>query len=176
MTAARLVVVAGLPGAGKTTLAREVAARIGATFLRIDSIETVISRTLVPVRDSPVGYVVAQQVAADQLRAGRPVVADAVNGVEPARRSWDELAREHDVLPVYVEVTCSDVAEHRRRVEQRAADLEGQGLLTWQQVLDREWQPFGRDRIVVDNRGTVDDAVAWVLEQFRWGDPASGDG
>jgi hypothetical protein len=41
----------------------------------------------------PVGYVVAERVAADQLIAGRDVVADAVNGVAAARAGWRTASR-----------------------------------------------------------------------------------
>jgi predicted kinase len=34
-----LIAFAGLPGTGKTTIARELARRIGAVYLRIDTIE-----------------------------------------------------------------------------------------------------------------------------------------
>src|SRR5579875_1720649 len=81
----QLIVFGGVPGVGKTALARRVAERLDATFLRIDTIEAAIVSTLAPLEDSPVGYVVAGRVAADQLRAGRPVVADAVNNIKPAR-------------------------------------------------------------------------------------------
>ena len=37
-----LVIFAGLPGVGKTAMARELARQIGATHLRIDSIEQAI--------------------------------------------------------------------------------------------------------------------------------------
>ena len=35
-----LIVFGGLPGAGKTTIARELARQIGAAYVRIDSIDT----------------------------------------------------------------------------------------------------------------------------------------
>lgn len=76
----------GLPGVGKTALARQVADRLEATFLRIDTIEAAIVSTLMPFANNAVGYVVAGWVAADQLCAGRSVVADAVNNVPDARR------------------------------------------------------------------------------------------
>ena len=87
-----MVVFAELPGSGKSTLARGVADAIGATCLRIDTIESAIVSTLMPYRDNPVGYVVAERIAADQLDAGRDVVADAVNGVAAAWAGWVMLA------------------------------------------------------------------------------------
>jgi predicted kinase len=51
---ALLVVFAGLPGSGKSVLARGVADVIGATYLRIDSVESAIVSTLMPFRDNPV--------------------------------------------------------------------------------------------------------------------------
>ena len=44
-----------------------------------------------PYRDNPAGYIVTVRVAADQLVAGRDVVADAVNGVAAARTGWVAL-------------------------------------------------------------------------------------
>ena len=45
-----LVVFAGLPGTGKSLLARGVADAIGATYLRIDTIESaVISTLMLPI-------------------------------------------------------------------------------------------------------------------------------
>ena len=52
-------------------LSRGVADAIGATYLRIDSIESAIVATLMPFTDNPVGYVIAERVAADQLAGGR---------------------------------------------------------------------------------------------------------
>jgi predicted kinase len=106
-----LVVFAGLPGSGKSVLARGVADAIGATYLRIDTIEAAIVATLMPFQDNPVGYVVAERVA----------VADAVNGVAPPRARWVTLAAETGAALRFVDVRCSDAAEHRRRGRTRHA-------------------------------------------------------
>jgi predicted kinase len=160
----QLVVFAGMPGVGKTTVAREVAARLHATFLRIDTIEAAIQSTLTPFVGNPVGYVVAGRVAVDQLRAGGTVVADAVNGVEVARQGWVDVARECSVALAFVEVTCSDVGEHRRRVETRTSEMPGHGVPTWDQVQSRQWQPFTQDRLVIDNVGDSSVSVLRVLD------------
>jgi predicted kinase len=164
-----LVVFAGLPGSGKSVLARGVADAIGATYLRIDSIESAIVSTLVPYRDNPVGYVVAERVAADQLVAGRDVVADAVNGVAAARAGWVALAaRTHPVLR-FVEVRCSDAAEHRRRVETREPEMSGHGVPTWEQVLRRRYEPWPLElpaRLIIDNIGDAAVHVAQIVSEL----------
>ncbi|MGW5388352.1 AAA family ATPase [Nocardia sp. NPDC003963] len=160
--AARLVVFAGLPGCGKTTLARALADELGATFLRIDTFEAAIVSTLLPFEDNPVGYVAAAWVAEDQLVGGRPVVVDACNNVPAARTIWTDLARESGARLHWVEVICSDTVEHRRRVEAREPDRPGQGNPTWAQVRARRWEPFTEARILIDNRGTAAAHVATI--------------
>jgi predicted kinase len=160
----RLVVFCGLPGVGKSSLSRRIADRLGATYLRIDTIEAAIVSTLMPFHGNPVGYVVAGRIAADQLRAGRSVVADAVNGVADARRGWVSVAQECGVPIRFVVVTCTDSAEHRRRVESRTAEMPGHGVPTWEQVRHRRWDPFLAGHLVVDNVGDVETGVTEVLD------------
>jgi len=67
-----LIIFAGLPGVGKTALARGLARELGAVHLRIDTIEMAIWRSR--MRDDrdleDVGYQVAYGIAADNLRLG----------------------------------------------------------------------------------------------------------
>jgi hypothetical protein len=52
--------------------------------------------------------------------------------------------------PIEVEVTCSDPAQHRNRVETRSADIKGLRLPTWQEVVSREYEPWERNHVVID--------------------------
>src|SRR5258708_16918630 len=74
-----LIIFGGRPGTGKTTIARELARRIGALYLRIDSIEQGILRSALGVESvEDAGYRAAYAVAEDNLRLGGAVVADSV--------------------------------------------------------------------------------------------------
>ena len=64
MRRAMLIVLGGLPGVGKTTIARELAHRLGAVHIRIDSIELAIREsgvTVVSIDDAGyrVGYAIS---------------------------------------------------------------------------------------------------------------------
>jgi predicted kinase len=126
-----LIVFGGLPGVGKTTLAKAVAKKCAAVYLRIDTIEAAMRRS-VALRDDigPAGYVIAYWVAEENLRLGQPVVADSVNPLQVTRDSWTLVARKALVNLVEVEVVCSDAAEHRSRIESRSIDLDGLPPLT----------------------------------------------
>ncbi|GHE95388.1 hypothetical protein GCM10014715_59630 [Streptomyces spiralis] len=45
----------------------------------------------------------------------------------------------------FLRLTCSDPAEHRRRVTSLSADIPGLPLPDWQQAVDREYEPWDRE-------------------------------
>jgi predicted kinase len=161
-----LIVFAGLPGVGKTSIARELARELGAVYLRIDSIEQALRDAGAESLDDA-GYRAAYRVAADNLRLGRTVVADSVNPIEITRKAWREVAAGTAVSLVEIEVVCSDPAEHRRRVETRASDVAGLTVPSWDQVAARRYDPWNRHRIVVDTAGrSVEDCLREVRESL----------
>ena len=157
-----LIVLGGLPGTGKTTIARELARAIDGVHIRIDSIEqAILESRLSPASVEDAGYRAAYAVAEDNLRLGRTVIADSVNSLSITRDAWLRVANRAQVAIVEVEVECSDAAEHRRRVEDRFGDLPGLPALTWQDVVTREYQPWERDHLVIDTAGrTVEQCVS----------------
>ena len=144
-----LIVFGGLPGTGKTTLSREVARRCGAVYLRIDTIEQSIRATM-PVEMGAAGYAVAMALARQNLSIGQTVVADAVNPVDEAREAWREIAAQLSTRVLEIEVVCSDVQEHRRRVESRGSDIEGHIPPTWAEVVRRHYVPWVSPHWTID--------------------------
>ncbi len=160
-----LIVLAGLPGVGKTTLARELAQLLEAVHIRIDSIEIAIRAsgiTVVSVDDA--GYRVGCAVAEDNLRLGRTVIADSVNPLPLTRDAWLEVGQRAQVRTVEVEIECSDYQEHRRRVEGRLGEIPGLHGPTWPEVMARDYRPWERTRIVIDTAGRT---VAQSLATLR---------
>jgi predicted kinase len=161
-----LIAVGGLPAAGKTAIARELARQIGAVHLRIDSIEQAIRASGVvsqPLNDA--GYRVAYAVAEDNLRIGLTVIADSVNPLQLTRDAWVEVANRVQVRVIEIEVKCSDAIEHRRRVESRTTDVSGLTLPAWEEVVSREYQPWDREHFAIDTAGrTVEQSVKELRE------------
>jgi predicted kinase len=145
---ATLVVFGGLPGVGKTTIASRVAAETGAVFLRIDVIEMALHDEGVAVEGQ--GYAVAYGLAESNLRLGLTVIADSVNPIPLTREAWRAVAARAGAALVEVEVICSDLAEHRSRVENRVTDLPGFVPPTWAEVLGRDYQARDDGRLVID--------------------------
>jgi predicted kinase len=148
-----LIAFSGLPGTGKTSIARELARRLHSTYLRIDTIEQAIVScgNIDPIMEE--GYEAAYRVAAENLRIGQQIVADSVNPLAITREAWAEVAREANVRLVNVEIVCSDETEHRRRVEVRSSDIPDLVLPTWDKVKNREYHPWTQPRIVIDTAG-----------------------
>lgn len=71
-----LIVLSGLPGVGKTTIARELARSLTAVHVHVDSIERALRQGGLVVEAE--GYAVAQAVAADNLRVGQTVILSAL--------------------------------------------------------------------------------------------------
>src|SRR5690348_6570314 len=136
-----IVAIGGLPGVGKTTVARELARRVGAAHVRIDALESaLVTAGLVPgpAEVGPAGYDLALAVADTCLSAGGDVVVDAVFPLAISRQPFSDLAERHGVLIHWIRLVCSDPAEHRRRVESRVFDLPGSGRPDWAAVTRRE--------------------------------------
>ena len=145
-----LIALSGLPGTGKTTIARLLAQRLPAVHVRVDTIEQALLRTAGMAPLGAEGYVVAYGVAADNLRLGHRVIADCVNAVQVSRDAWKHVAKECSVGYLPVHLVCSDAVEHRRRLSERQADIKGHVLPSWEHVSASPFDPPAPGVLSVD--------------------------
>lgn len=145
-----LVLLSGLPGAGKTTLAGALVERLGAVHLESDAVR----RQLFPepqYTPEEHGAVFARMaaLARDELEAGRVVIVDATNLTRRDRRQFVRLANGAGGL-VAVRVTApADVI--RDRLGRPRAGFSQAGVEVYERMAGRE-QGFDGPAVVVDTR------------------------
>lgn len=141
---------------------------MAATYLRIDVIEQAIrAADVLAAGVGPAGYGVANAIAEANLAGGRTVIADCVNPIAESRRAWREVAARAMAPLLEIEVVCSDLHEHRRRVEERMPDIPGLTPPTWQSVMQHEFEPWDGPHLVLDTaRLGPGEAIALVEERM----------
>ena len=148
-----LVVVCGLPGTGKTTVAREITERLDARLLRTD----VVRKDLF---DDP-AYTEAETEAvyaelfdrATAALADESVVLDATFRTEAFRTGAREAARSVDAAFRLVGVECTDEVV-RERIHARSDDASDADVAVYEQFRET-YDPVQDADLVVDNSGEL---------------------
>ncbi|VVD78159.1 MULTISPECIES: AAA family ATPase [Pandoraea] len=168
-----LIAFGGLPGTGKTTVAQALARKLAAVYLRIDTLEQAFMAAGSNGADiGPAGYLAGYAVAKDNLRLGLTVVADSVNSLHVTRNAWRRVALEAGVSIFEIELICSDKTAHRLRVEERQADILGHKLPTWKDVLERQYDAWESEHLVIDTaNASIERAVETIDRRLSMPDP-----
>jgi len=174
-----LIVLAGLPGAGKSAVAEDLGRALGCAVLAVDPAEAAMWRAGVrpPQPSHHAAYIIVEVIAAEQIALGHDVIVDAVNGPEEAREQWRQLAARLGVRLLFVEVVCSDDAVHRDRLAHRHRRIDGFPEPTWEGVLQRRatFPPWTGDRLTLDTVRSREANIRRVLARLdRQRVPADG--
>lgn len=168
-----LVVLAGRPGTGKTTIGKLLARRLRAAYLRTDVIAAPMLRSRLTEDHAAAGrvaYDIACEVATESLQACTPVVVDGVHATHELRALWRGVSTATETRLVQLETTLTDELEHRRRVESRQTG----GYLgpTWEQILEMNYDDWSEaidgSRLLVDTSDS-ETAVAACLAHVQLG-------
>jgi predicted kinase len=168
-----VLLVTGLPGTGKSTIAERVAPSLGAPVFGWDWAMAALT-PYGPVVEAlqslghrdvhAVGWAMVCQTARAQLRRGMSVVLDGLadDAVVAQVRA---LARDHGGRATVVLTTCDDEAVHEARIDGRQRHIPGWYELTWDRVLVTKgrWVPPDDVDLVVPAEGDLDANVARVL-------------
>ncbi len=172
MKKGQLLIFSGLPGSGKSTIAKLLAKKIHAVYIRIDTIENALKDICKMQRVEGEGYRLAYRIAKDNLKAGNIVIADSVNPIELSRNGWINTAKETNSESVNIEVICSDKIVHKARVEDRLhnnQEIPGHKWPSWEQVTNKEYEPWDKslDLTVDTSTNSPEICVELILDYIK---------
>lgn len=162
-----LIVFAGLPGTGKSSLAEAVGRELGIPVFAKDWLEATLRRSGLGASEKAgyAGYELLTTLAQRQLQLGQSVILDSVASSEAVRARWRELAATHHADWRVIECVCSDEASHRARLAVRERGIPGWHELTWEDVervkaYYAEWQD---ERLTIDTVSPLAENIKTVL-------------
>jgi predicted kinase len=167
-----LIIVGGLPGSGKSTIAEQAARMIHGALIAKDVVEATLGRSGIgrEANSGWAGYEVLNSLADAQLRVGGSAVLDSVAAYDRLRDGWREIGRRHGATVQEVECICSDERSHRSRIEARQRNIPGWYELTWQEIEDvrSRYEPWRGEHLVLDAVRPLEDNLA-ALEAYLRG-------
>jgi predicted kinase len=163
---ATLYIFSGLPGTGKSTLATRLSMHLGASYLRVDTIEQSL-KDLCGLKVYAEGYQLAYRLASDNLIQGLNVVGDSCNSVPESRDEWQQTAIDSGAKYVNIEIYCSNKVEHKTRVVNRDSSVKGLILPSWESVKARKYHSWDSEVISIDTAGELpEQSIQKLIERL----------
>jgi aminoglycoside phosphotransferase family enzyme/predicted kinase len=177
----RLVVVAGLSGTGKSTVAAALHARTGFAPINSDTTRKRLAGIAATARPGPALYTSERSAATyaamyaaarAELAAGRGAILDATFQRRAHRDAARTVALESGVPILFAECVAPEEEIHRRLAERGRADTDASDA-DWA-VYEQQrgnYEPFAADehaqRIVVDTTAALDRQLATIEAALR---------
>lgn len=175
MNKPHLIVFAGLPGTGKSSLAEEVGRQLQMPVFAKDWLEATLKRCELQPKDetSPnlgyAGYELLTVLAERQLALGQSVILDSVASIEKIRQEWRAIAEKYAANWSVIECVCSDESVHRQRLLTRQRDILGWHELAWSDVeqVKSYYHRWTEDRLIIDSMNPFEENCQQVLKYLQ---------
>jgi len=164
-----LLMLSGLPGTGKSFLARRLSAALRAPVIETDLVrKTLFPNPTYSADESAVVHWVSRLLMKKLLARGVPIILDATNLIESQRELIYHLAEQAGARLVIVQ-TVAPPEVVRARLERRFSQRDPEDLsdATWgvyRRMAERQ-QPIRRPHLVVDTSEDLELAVPKIIRE-----------
>jgi len=163
----RIILIGGIPGTGKTTLAKEISNRLEIPYFNKDLLESaLIGKGICTIEElNGIGYVLMERIALSELKFGRSVILDSVASYKRVNEHWESF-KTKEIR--YIECICSDLKLHKTRLESRKRNIPNWYELTWSDIetILKSYGPCFEARLNIDSikplKENVERAIKYV--------------
>ncbi len=161
-----LLAVGGLPGTGKTTVARRLALACGGELIRTDVVRKLLypQPTYTPAEVEQV-YAEVMRRAVGTLRRGQYVVIDATFQRQSQRDAVEEIARQHGFPWRFVLVTAAEEVI-ATRLSQRRGDASDADLAVYLHMR-AHFEPVNQPHSLLENSGPLEALESQLAPLFH---------
>jgi predicted kinase len=168
-----LVLLSGLPGSGKSYLARRLAEEMPFLIIESDRVRKILFPSpQYAAEESMLTHRTSHALIEKKLRAGVRVIHDATNLIGFHRELVRRIAERAKARVIIVRVVASEEAI-RQRMEKRQEsrtphDLSDADWSVYQRMVPRE-EPIRRPHLVVDTGADLEEGIRKILREVRRG-------
>lgn len=164
-----LILVCGLPGTGKSTLANNLARKINATVLRTDVIrKELFKRPRYTEEEKKLIYDIVFLIAKYLLEKKNNVIIDGTFYKKKIRERIYDIGKKTESDLHVIECTCPEnvIVERMKRRDKRGKNLSDADFQVYKRIKG-EFEPISRKHITIDTNRSVRETLNLAVKALK---------